>query len=177
MPPPPAPPPPLKSAESAQVSERAAAADTSTDASTGTAGAPVQFQANRFARQDAPAPALMQVRYDVLVKGPDGQFVQADPQAPVAPGIPIRLVLTANQPGNLAVFDSARKLLFSTNAIAGGRYTLDPPPADRKFTAVLTPTVSTARTSAPTALRESVEKGKLPGGRVITVIDLTRPRN
>ncbi len=120
----------------------------------------------------------MQVRYDVLVKAPGGQFVEADRRTPVAPGIPVRLVLMPDQEGNLSVLRrNARNLLFSTHAIAGARYTVDPPPADRKFTVVLAPTVSTARTSAPTALRESVEKGKLPGGRMITVIDLTRPRN
>jgi hypothetical protein len=131
-------------------------------------GEPVQLQV----RQDAWAPAPGEVRYDVLVKGPDGEFVEADRQAPVAPGTPVRLVLTANERGNLAVFDETRNLLFRTNAIAGGRYTVDPPLAARKFTIVLAPAVS-----AVSALRKSEESEKPSSGAAITVIDLTRPRN
>jgi hypothetical protein len=145
----------------------------------------VQFDANRmqqpratsFAAARQNAPALQQVRYDVLVKGPDGHFVQADPRAPIAPGILIRLVLTPDQQGSLSVYDNARNLLFSTNAIAGARYTVDPPPDGRRFTVVLTPASPGTTTSAPTALRESVQKGKLPAARTITVIDLTRPQD
>ncbi len=166
----------------------AAPAEQSKDVSAVTAGpGPVQFQAaNRpepprvrtlgaSVRQDAAA--APQIRYDVEVKSAEGQFIQATPGAPVAPGIPVRLIVTSDRPGSLSVFDRRNNLLFSTNAVAGARYTVTPPPAERKFTVVLTPSWPAAKTSVNTALRESVEKGKLPGGRVVTTIDLSRPRN
>ncbi len=177
VPPPPQPPPP------------AAVADASKDVSAVAAGpGPVQFQANRLeksrtrslsaaARQDASAAPVTPVRYEVLLKGANGQFTEADRRLPVAPGTPVRLVLTPDQEGNLSVFDSAHRLLFSTPAVAGGRYIVDPPPAESKFTVVLSPAAATAKTSVSTALRESVEEGKLPGGRIVAVIDLSRPQN
>lgn len=184
--PPPPPSPPSKAlteAPPAQPSPAAPAGESkSKDVSAVAAGpGPVQFQANRpeparartlgaAVRQDAAA--LPQIRYDVEVEGADGQFVQANPGTPVAPGIPVRLILTSDQPGSLSVFDNRNNLLFATNAVAGARYTVAPPPAERKFTVVLTPSWPVA-----TALRESVEKGTLPGGRAVTTIDLTRPRN
>jgi hypothetical protein len=115
----------------------------------------------------------------VEVQGADSQFVEASPRAAVAPNVPVRLILTPDQPGNLSVFDDARKLLFSTAAVAGTRYTVIPPPAERRFTVVLTPVATPAINSlTPTTMYGSADKGKVPGGRaVVTTIDLTRPQD
>lgn len=173
----PAAPPPAAPAQPVQLAESAAAGvseDVSKRETSGAAGAPARL----FSAGVPPAPqavALPPIRYEVLVKAPDGSFVPADPRTPVAPGVPVRLVLTANRQGNLAVFDEERNLLFSTSAAAGASYTVDPPPAGRKFTVMLVPGFS-ARTAATTALREVPQAETQPGSDV-TVIDLTRPRN
>jgi hypothetical protein len=177
--PPPQPPPAEQPAPSPESPTRADAARDVSGAAGGMG--PVQFQANRLEKPrgrslSAAAPAVAQIGYDILVKVADGQFVEADRGAPVPAGTPVRLVLTPNQGGNLSVLNGAQRLLFSTPAVAGVRYTFDPPPADRRFTVVLAPV--SARTSVNTALRQSAEEERKPaGGRVIAVIDLDRPQN
>jgi hypothetical protein len=172
------PPPPAMAAEAPP----AAPPEKSKDVSTVAAGpGPVQFQANRpepahvrtlgtaAVRQDAAASP--QVRYVVEVKDAAGQFVEATPGTSVAPGVPVRLILMPDEPGTLSVLDNSNKLLFSSPAVAGARYTVTPPPSERKFTVILGPPLIN------TALRASAAKGQLPAGRTVTIIDLTRPRN
>jgi|GEM_PF-906664 len=182
----PAAPPPAAPAQPAQVAEMTAtdvAEDVSKSessgaaraGSSGAAGAPVQlFSAG--APPAAQTVAFSPIRYEVLVRTPEGNFVPADPRRPVEPGVPVRLVLTANRPGNLAVFDEERNLLFSMSAAAGVSYTVDPPPAVRKFTVMLAPGVASARTAATAAAREVPQAETQPASDVV-LIDLTRPRD
>jgi hypothetical protein len=53
----------------------------------------------------APAPAIAGVRYSILRRNPDGDFVEVDPATVFAPGDALRLRFETNQTGNLVVME------------------------------------------------------------------------
>lgn len=117
----------------------------------------------------------LDLRYKVFAKGADGRFAESNAMnAQQAPGTPLRVVFTANQEGYLYV-SGARGVLFTTKALPGVPYAVDPSPQDRRLTAVLSRTPVAAPRSYRALLRDSRAKETTdPNVRLVIEVDLSR---
>jgi hypothetical protein len=126
--------------------------------------------ANQIRRQ-----AALQLSYKVLTQGPDGQFAEANPRLQNAAGVPLRVNLEANQPGYLYV-NGASGNLFTTQAVPGANYVVQPSPEDRKLTVILSrhPVAIPPPAQAPARTFRAKEQQNTDD-RVVVEIDLNRP--
>jgi hypothetical protein len=138
------------------------------------AASKIEAEANEKLPEQLARLVPLKLDYTILPRGADKGVVTREARAKSAKVEALSVSLVANQAGYIYVF-AERHLLFSTQAVAGKRYIVQPRPQDRKLTVILSRSPQNFLPNGPVSLVGGERKeARQDADTDILVIDLGR---